>query len=99
MSGISRAQELSGKIRGYRIETAQVETALLAVETIKEAVVIARDIGTGDKRPVVYVVAAGKPAPSVNELRSVSSAKLPNYMVPSAIIFLNSLPLTAKWKN
>jgi amino acid adenylation domain-containing protein len=86
------------KIRGYRVEIAQIETALLGVGTIKDVVVIAKGTESGDKRLVAYVVAAGEPSPSVNELRRLLNAKLPDYMVPSTIIFLQSLPLTPNGK-
>jgi amino acid adenylation domain-containing protein len=86
------------KIRGIGIEVAEIETALLNLPSIKEVVVKAREDGFGDKRLVAYIVAAGEPAPSVSELRSFLSERLPDYMVPSAFIFLKSLPQTPTGK-
>jgi amino acid adenylation domain-containing protein len=92
------------KIRGFRIELGEIEAQLLGHEQIQEAVVIARaqpDV-PGEKRLVAYVVAvkaAGtSEAVSVERLREYLKAVLPDYMVPSAFVLLESLPLTANGK-
>jgi amino acid adenylation domain-containing protein len=85
------------KIRGYRVEVAEVETALLSVDGVKEAVVVGREDTPGDKRLVAYLVASGPPV-SVSELRRLLAASLPDYMVPSIFITLDSLPLTPTGK-
>jgi acyl carrier protein len=86
------------KIRGYRVELGEIETVLGQHSSIREAVVLAREDSPGDRRLVGYVVAAGGCGPSVNELRSFLQQKLPEYMVPSVFVFLESLPLTANGK-
>jgi amino acid adenylation domain-containing protein len=90
------------KIRGFRIELGEIESVLLGHEAVRDAVVVARDEERGSKRLVGYVVAeAGAQAEEaalVNELRSRVQEELPGYMVPSAFVVLESLPLTANGK-
>ena len=85
------------KIRGHRIELGEIETVLAHHAAIEQAVVLARE-DREDRRLVAYVVAAPGRAPSVNELRSFLQQKLPEYMVPSAFMFLDSLPITPNGK-
>ena len=80
------------KVRGYRVEIAEVETALLELTSIKEAVVVAREDPAGEQRLVAYLVPATEPVPSIGELRSHLKEKLPDYMVPPAFVFLDALP-------
>jgi amino acid adenylation domain-containing protein len=82
------------KIRGFRIELGEIETALCNYSTVKEAVVVAHEYNSGDKRLVAYVVP--KPGQSVitTELHEFLKAKLPEYMVPFAYIVMDFLPLT-----
>jgi acyl carrier protein len=87
------------KIRGYRIELAEIEASLLQFHTVKEAVVIAREDESGKKRLIGYVVAAtGKTALDTKELGRLLAKKLPDYMVPSEFILLDTLPLTPNGK-
>jgi len=86
------------KIRGHRVEVAEVETALLAIDGIKEAVVVGREDTPGDKRLLAYLVASGQQAPAVSHLRRTLAEKLPDYMVPAIFITLESLPLTPTGK-
>ncbi|WP_339492983.1 condensation domain-containing protein, partial [Pseudomonas sp. EA_15y_Pfl2_R67] len=86
------------KIRGFRIELGEIENALVAYPGIREAVVIAREDSQGDvesKRLVAYV--CGEPVPA-EQLRSALLSSLPEYMVPSAFVHLDALPLTANGK-
>jgi amino acid adenylation domain-containing protein len=82
------------KIRGFRIEVTEIEMALLSMDAIKEVAVIARDDIPGDKRLVAYIVLNQDSALSNSELRHHLLGKLPDYMVPSAFVFLDALPLT-----
>ena len=86
------------KIRGYRVEIAEVETALLELTSIKEAVVLAREDTAGEQRLVAYLVPATEPAPSIEEVRNFLRKKLPDHMVPSQYLFLNALPLLPNGK-
>jgi acyl carrier protein len=86
------------KVRGHRIEVAEIEAALLRLDTIKEAIVVGRANQTGDKRLVGYVVSVGEPRPTVTTLRHALTKQLPDYMIPSAFVMLESLPLTPNGK-
>ena len=86
------------KIRGYRVEVGEVEMALVDIEGVKEAVVVARENRPGENSLVAYFVPSGKPAPSVSTLRRVLAEQLPDYMVPSAFVVLDALPLTGTGK-
>ncbi len=92
------------KIRGYRIELGEIEAVLGQHPAVREAIVLAREGSskdstgspTTDKRLVAYVVAPSNT--STNELRSFLKQKLPDYMIPSAFVFLDALPLTPNGK-
>ncbi|HSK75118.1 MAG TPA: amino acid adenylation domain-containing protein, partial [Thermoanaerobaculia bacterium] len=82
------------KVRGFRIELGEIEAALAALPGNREAVVVMREDVPGDRRLVAYVVGD---AP-VEELRRSLRGRLPDYMVPSAIVTLAALPLTPSGK-
>ena len=84
------------KIRGYRVEPAEAESALRAHERVREAVVVARPSAIGDIRLVAYCTLDGDVGES--ELKSHLAQWLPEYMIPSAIIALPSLPVTPSGK-
>ncbi|MCD1258911.1 amino acid adenylation domain-containing protein [Paenibacillus athensensis] len=86
------------KIRGYRIETGEIEQVLLRHGSVRDAVVIAREDTPGDKRLAAYVVPLDKAAYAPAELRKFLKGKLPDYMVPSALVALDKLPLNANGK-
>ena len=90
---LGRADE-QVKIRGYRIELGEVQTALAGVDGVKQAVVIAREDRPGDKRLVGYVTGTADPA----EIRRQLAERLPAYMVPSAMVVIDALPLTVSGK-
>jgi amino acid adenylation domain-containing protein len=85
------------KIRGYRIELGEIEAVLAEHPRVRESIVIAGEGSAGDKRLVAYIVPR-ESAPTTNELRAHLKAKLPDYMVPSAFVFLDRLPLTSNGK-
>ncbi|MFE3175243.1 amino acid adenylation domain-containing protein, partial [Amycolatopsis sp. NPDC059235] len=84
------------KIRGFRVELGEIETVLAADDTVAEAVVVARADGPGAKRLVAYVVLV--PDAPRKDLKAVVAAVLPDYQVPSAIVVLDALPLSANGK-
>ena len=86
------------KIRGYRVEVTAVEEALLDMDSIEAAVVQAQADDGGEQRLVAYVVSATGTDPTVNELRRELAQTLPDYMMPSAFVFLQTLPLSATGK-
>jgi amino acid adenylation domain-containing protein len=86
------------KIRGHRVELAEIEVALVEFAGIKEAVVVAQEEAPDEMRLVAYVVSKLKIPPTVSRLRNFLKGKLPEFMVPSAIMFLDGLPLTPSGK-
>lgn len=84
------------KIRGFRIELGEIEAILNRHDGVKEGIVHYHDDAQGVKFLVGYVVAKGELG--VTELRQYLAAKLPDYMVPTAFVFLNSMPLTPNGK-
>jgi thioesterase domain-containing protein/acyl carrier protein len=86
------------KIRGFRIEPGEIAAALSALEGVGQAAVIVRDIA-GDKKLVAYLVpAAGCECPTATDLRAALALRLPDYMIPSAFMVLDQLPLTINGK-
>jgi len=86
------------KLRGYRIELGEIEAVLGQHPAIREAVVTVREDNPGHKQLVGYVVDRMLSELKVSELRGYLKEKLPEYMVPSAFVFLDKLPLTANGK-
>jgi amino acid adenylation domain-containing protein len=91
------------KVRGFRIELGEVETAIARNRGVVACAVVARRQSTGpsagETRLIAYVVAAAAAAGAVAaELRRTLRARLPEYMVPSAFVMLDALPLTANGK-
>ena len=82
------------KVRGFRIELGEIEIALGRHASVKEAVVIVREDAPGDKRLVGYFTSAAGAVPDCNELALHLREGLPDYMVPSAFVELDSFPLT-----
>jgi len=86
------------KIRGFRIEPGEIETALTELESVREAVVLDRENSPGHRSLVAFLTTHNGAAPGNRELRKALQAKLPRYMVPSAFVIVDQLPLTAHGK-
>ncbi|HVI71956.1 MAG TPA: condensation domain-containing protein, partial [Pyrinomonadaceae bacterium] len=87
------------KIRGFRVEPGEIEAVLQEYWAVVQAVVVVRDEEANErKRLVAYVVPEEGVEPSNAELHGYLKEKLPDYMMPSAIVLLESLPLTANGK-
>ncbi|WP_199819375.1 non-ribosomal peptide synthetase, partial [Streptomyces sp. NRRL S-378] len=88
------------KIRGYRIEPAEIEAALAHHPGLAQVAVIAREDQPGDKRLVAYIVPepGQDSGPDTAALRAHAAAHLPDYMIPSAFVPLEKLPLTTNNK-
>jgi thioesterase domain-containing protein/acyl carrier protein len=92
---VGRADE-QVKIRGFRVEPGEIEAELGRIAGVREAVVMAREDGTGERRLVAYVVLDGEVP--ISTLREPLREKLPAYMVPAAFISLDRLPLNPNGK-
>src|SRR5262249_42644108 len=86
------------KLRGYRIELGEIESCLLAHPAVREAVVVVYGEGGEESRLVGYWVGSGGVSPTSGELREHLERQLPEYMVPSWLVELSELPLTANGK-
>ena len=86
------------KIRGFRIEPGEVEAALLAEPGVREAVVVGREAERGSKRLIAYVVPTPGARIEGTALRLRLAERLPDYLVPSLVVPLDALPLTASGK-
>jgi amino acid adenylation domain-containing protein/non-ribosomal peptide synthase protein (TIGR01720 family) len=86
------------KIRGLRIELGEIESTLGQHPGLREVVVLAREDRPGDKRLVAYALPAEERRPTDQELRGFLRSHLPEYMVPTAFIFLDTFPLTPNGK-
>ena len=91
-------EDFQVKIRGYRIELGEIEAALVQCSGVREAAVVAIGEPRGDKRLVGYVVLEGGGSDDSSELRRFMEQRLPEYMVPSNLIRLDSIPLTSNGK-
>jgi amino acid adenylation domain-containing protein len=86
------------KIRGFRIELGEIEALLRQHPDVRETIVLLREDQPGDKQLVAYIVANSEQVPTTSELRNWLKVQLPDYMLPSAFVLLEALPLTSNGK-
>lgn len=90
------------KIRGFRVELGEIEARLARHPEVEEAVVLVREDARSERRLAAYVVLKERlklrEVSCVGELREYLKASLPEYMIPSALVLLDSLPLTQNGK-
>jgi AMP-binding enzyme/phosphopantetheine binding protein len=85
------------KIRGFRIETGEIESLLRRHPAVRDTVVVVRE-EANEKRLVAYLVRQPGQIAAMEELREHLQQSLPDYMIPSAFVVLDELPLTASGK-
>ncbi|MEU1345660.1 amino acid adenylation domain-containing protein [Streptomyces sp. NPDC005795] len=85
------------KVNGFRIEAGEVETRLVALPEVAEASVV-RHRGDGGDRLVAHAVPSGEDRPGMARIREALSGELPGYMIPSAVVWHETLPLTGNGK-
>jgi acyl carrier protein len=87
------------KLRGFRIELGEVEAALHRHPAVKQALAVVQSDAAGDRRLVAYLVPlAGEQEPTASDMRRFMRQEVPDYMIPSLFVTLDSLPLTANGK-
>jgi len=86
------------KIRGYRIELGEIESVLATHPRVRNAVVIAHERAVGDQRLLAYLIGTDGNSVDRLELRGWLSERLPQYMIPSAFVFVDGFPLTPNGK-
>jgi amino acid adenylation domain-containing protein len=86
------------KLRGFRIELGEIEAVLATHADVTDSVIMAREDTPGDKRLVAYVIPATGQQPGTETLRGFLQQHLPDFMIPSAFLTLDSFPLTANGK-
>jgi amino acid adenylation domain-containing protein len=86
------------KIRGFRIELGEIEATLLDHPLVRDAIVVAKDSRAGEKQLIAYALPASGQAPAAAELRSFLKNRLPDYMLPAHVMFIDAIPLTSNGK-
>ena len=86
------------KIRGYRIEPGEIEAVIGSLPAVRQAIVVAKELQPGDQRLTAYVVYEDGEELTASEVRRHLRRRLPEYMIPSMVVALDSVPLTSNGK-
>jgi amino acid adenylation domain-containing protein len=86
------------KIRGFRIEPGEIEEVLIEHKSVRETVIKAIEDESGGSRLIAYMVPNAGQQPSVKEVRGFLKERLPDFMIPSAFVVLDAMPLTPNGK-
>ena len=86
------------KLRGYRIELSEIEAVLNRCSAVRQSVVTIRGGDDRDKRLVAYIVSNGDVEPRITDIKDYLKKRLPDYMVPSQFLVIESFPLTPNGK-
>ncbi|HEU4507719.1 MAG TPA: amino acid adenylation domain-containing protein, partial [Pyrinomonadaceae bacterium] len=86
------------KVRGFRIELGEIEGTLSGHPSVQQSTILVREDEACEGRLIAYFVATGEPRPTADELRRWMDQRLPHYMVPSAFVMLEQMPLTRNGK-
>src|SRR5262249_6186966 len=86
------------KIRGFRVEPGEIEAVLSEHSMVRQVAVVAREIVRGELQLVAYVTMPHRTQANEQELRRFLNERLPDYMIPSAIVLMDALPLTPTGK-
>ncbi|MEG3898415.1 MULTISPECIES: amino acid adenylation domain-containing protein [unclassified Microcoleus] len=86
------------KIRGFRIELGEIEAVLAQHPSVRQVIVLARENDRDNQQLVAYIISDPEQAIAVSELHGLVQEKLPNYMIPSAFVMLENLPLLPNGK-
>ncbi len=90
--------DTQAKVRGFRIELGEIEAQIKNLDQVLDTVVIVREDHPGDKRIVAYVVMKDEQKLDINNFRTLLANVLPDYMIPSAFVQLEKIPLTPNGK-
>ncbi|WP_347219696.1 amino acid adenylation domain-containing protein [Chryseobacterium sp.] len=87
------------KIRGFRVELGEIERTLSQQENVQEAIVITKDTVGNNKYLIAFIVPKPGSEKDITTVRNLLKEELPGYMIPSQIIFIDKIPLTANGKT
>ena len=92
-------KDSQAKIRGFRVDVVEIENTLRTIAGVRDAVVVPREIAPGEPRLVAYYTATTNAAMPVSALRAALAQALPDYMIPSAFVALEEIPITPNGKT